>query len=81
MLWPEALCLKKLSRESNYRMSRAVRVATAACASCLMVPGGRGLLLGRCHVGLENRCGGPHGGRGITAIIALLSISSGPGTV
>ena len=41
----------------------------------------RGLLLGRCHVGLENRCGGPHGGRGITSITALLSISSGPGTV
>lgn len=40
LLWPEALCLKKLSQESNYGMSRAVRVAMAACTSCLTLPGG-----------------------------------------
>ena len=65
MLWPEALCLKKLSRESNYRMSRAVRVATAACASCLTVPGGPGascwgdaMLVWRTGVGGPMEAGG-----------------------
>lgn len=54
--WPAALGLKESSQESNYGMSRAVRVAVTACALCMVIPG---LLLGRCQVGWEDGCGAP----------------------